>query len=375
SQLLQFLSRHEFESLAKKHHHGRKLRSMSRWSQFLALATAQLTGRCSLRDITANLRAQRHKLYHLGCGLVSRSSLARVNEKQPHALYEEVFGKLLAKCQGSAPSHSLRFKHKLYSLDASMIELTCSLFPWAKYQRRKGAIELHVGLDHDGFLPTFIHLTEGRKHEIEWARTLDLPADSVVVFDRGFNDYSWWKSLQNNGVRFVTRLKKGTPYVVEQKRSTSFKKNVVTDQVIRLTGAAAAKEGLILRSIGYRDPTTNKHFVFLTNDLESAATTIAEVYRQRWQIELFFKWIKQNLKVKTFLGRSVNAVMTQLWIAMIVYLMLAFLKFQNSCAWSLSQILRLLQLNLFERRCLLELLEDRAPPPDPLSPQIALSFA
>lgn len=375
SQLLQLLPRHEFEALAREHHQGRKLRRMTRWSQFLALATAQLTGRSSLRDIVHSFAAQARKLYHLGCGRVTRSSLSRVNEQQPASLFEAVFGRLLSRCQSVAPPHGRRFKAKLYSLDASLINLTLTLFPWADYQARKGAIKLHVGLDHDGHLPSFVHLTEGCRHEIGWARDLDLPAGSVVVFDRGFTDYKWWKSLSDKGIRFVTRLKRDARYTVVERRNVRWKDHVTSDQVIRLEGKKASSLGLVLRRIGYVDPETGKHLVFVTNDLRLAASTIADVYRQRWQIELFFKWIKQNLRIKAFLGRSPNAVLSQLWTAMIVYLLLAFWKFQLRLGWSLSQILRLLQLSLFERRPLEMLLQDRASPPEPPDPQISLALA
>ena len=375
SQLLQLLPRHEFEALAREHHQGRKLRRMTRWSQFLALATAQLTGRSSLRDIVHSFAAQARKLYHLGCGRVTRSSLSRVNEQQPASLFEAVFGRLLSRCQNVAPPHGRRFKAKLYSLDASLINLALTLFPWADYQGRKGAIKLHVGLDHDGHLPSFVHLTEGCRHEMGWARDLDLPAGSVVVFDRGFTDYKWWKSLSDKGIRFVTRLKRDARYTVIERRNVRWKDHVTSDQIIRLEGKKASSLGLVLRRIGYVDPETGKHLVFVTNDLRLAASTIADVYRQRWQIELFFKWIKQNLRIKAFLGRSPNAVLSQLWAAMIVYLLLAFWKFQLRLGWSLSQILCLLQLSLFERRALETLLDDRASPPEPPDPQIALALA
>ncbi len=348
---------------------------MSRWSQFVALAMAQLSGRTSLRDIVSNLNAQSRRLYHLGAAIVSRSSLARVNERQPAALFENVFARLLGRCQAAAPKHRFRFKRQLLSLDASLIDLTLELFPWARYQARKGAIKLHVGLDHAGHLPTFVSLTEGRRHEIHWARSLNLPAGSVLVFDRGFADYRWWKSLTDNDIRFVTRLKRGTRYTVQERRFVTWKKNVTSDQTIRLEGKKAKACGLVLRRIGFRDPETGKHLVFLTNDFELAATTIAQVYRQRWQIELFFKWIKQNLRIKSFLGRSSNAVLTQVWIAMIVYLLLAHLKFQLRLAWSLSQILRLLQLNLFARRRLDRLLQQHDSPPNPQDLQTALAFS
>ena len=376
SQLLQFVPRHEFEGLACEHHQGRKLRSISRGNQFVALATAQLTGRSSLRDIVSNLAAQSHKLYHLGAGIVSRSSLARVNEKQPASLFEAVFARLLSRCQTTAPSHPLRFKSKLYSLDSSMIELTLELFPWARYQATKGAMKLHLGLDHDGHLPAFVHVTEGGRHEIAWARSLDLPAGSMVVFDRGFLDYEWWKTLGNKGIRFVTRLKRNARYRVVESRVVTGKRNVTSDETIRFTRERTQANDLVLRRIGYRDQETGKDFVFVTNDFKSAATTIADVYRQRWQIELFFRWIKQNLKIKSFLGRSLNAVTTQIWVAMIVYLLLAYLKFQLRLTWSLSKILQLLQLNLFERRRLDELLRDPAspnPPPEDLQLRLAIS--
>ena len=341
----------------------------------MALTVAQLTGRSSLRDIVTNLRAQSHKLYHLGSLPVSRSSLARVNEKQPHSLFEAVFGRLLSRCQAAAPHHRQRFKAKLFSLDASLIDLTLSLFPWARYQAQKGAIKLHVGLDHSGHLPAFVHVSEGARQEMQWARTLKLPSGSVVVFDRGFADYKWWKSLTEQNIRFITRLKRSARYTVRERRKVTWKNHVTSDQTIVLDSRKARALSLTLRRIGFRDPTTGKHLVFVTNDFKSAASTIAEVYRQRWQIELFFKWIKQNLKVKSFLGRSLNAVLSQLWVAMIAYLLLAHLKFHLRLSWALSKILRLLHLNLLERRRLDDLLGEPPPPPNPNPDQIALAFS
>jgi len=275
--------------------------------------------------------------------------------------------------QGTPPC--LRFRAKLYSLDASLIDLTLSLFPWAGYQATKGAIKLHVGLDHDGHLPAFVEITEGRCNEIHWARTLELPAGSMVVFDRGFTDCAWGKSLSEKNIRFVTRLKRRMPYTIQERRKVTWKENVTSDQTIRLKGSKAKAYDLVLRRIGYRDPETGQHLFFLTNDFDLAATTIAKLYRERWQIELFFKWIKQNLRIKSFFGRSRNAVLTQFWIAMIAYVLLAYLKFQLSLTWSLGHILRLFQLNLFDRRSLQELLQDRASPPDLPDLPAALAFS
>jgi len=329
---------------------------MSRWSQFVALAVGQLASRTSLRDVVSNLDAQRQKLYHLGCGRVARSSLARVNAQQPATLFEELFGRLLARCRSCAPRHGFRFKNKLFSLDASMIDLSLEVFPWATYRQRKGAVKLHVGLDHDGLIPAFVALSEGNVHEIQWARTLELPKGSVAVFDRGFSDYSWFNQLNTKGIYFVTRLKRRAPYRVVQRRKVNKSTGLTSDQTIRRTGKRAKLYEAPLRRVGYRDPETGRHYVFLTNAFHLAAKTIAEIYRKRWEIELFFKWIKQNLKIKSFLGTSRNAVMTQIWVAMCVHLLLSYLKFASRLDRSLRECLSLLQLNLFERRNLLQLL-------------------
>lgn len=335
----------------------------------------QLAGRSSLRDLVANVNAQTRKLYHLGLGRLVRSTFARVNEQQPASLFEEIFHKLLDRTRQHAPKHRFRFKGNVLSLDASLIELTATLFPWATYQATKGALKLHVGLDHGGHLPTFVRITEGATHEIHWARTLDLPAGSVVVFDRGFYDYQLFNLLNQKKIRFVTRLKRDILYTVVERRAVREGTGVTSDQIIRLQGKKAQRYALVLRRVGYRDPETGKHYIFLTNALDLAASTIAELYRDRWQIELFFKWIKQNLKIKSFLGTSRNAVMSQLWVALCVYLMLAYLKFLTRAGWSLTQIVRLLQLNLFQHRSLDELLR----PPDDLAPaatpQLSLDIA
>jgi putative transposase len=325
--------------------------------------------------LVANFNAQARRLYHLGTRRLSRSTLARVNQEQPASLYQELFHKLLERTRHRAPGHRFRFKGRLISLDASLIELTASLFPWAGYQATKGAIKLHLGLDHAGHLPAFVTVTEGKKHEIHWARALELPAGSVVVFDRGFYDYKFFNRLNQNKIRFVTRLKRDILYTVLERRSVRSGSGLTSDQIIRLRGKTAESYGLVLRRVGYRDPETGKQYFFLTNALNLAASTIAEVYRDRWQIELFFKWIKQNLKVKSFLGTSSNAVLSQIWVALIAYLVVAYLKFLGQTGWSMSQILRLLHLNLFHRRSLGELLK----PPDLVAeappPQLSLEIA
>lgn len=351
SQIVRIFPRHEFQTLANKHHVGQKFRSFSRWFQFVALLTVQLTSRSSLRDVVDNLGAQASKLYHLGLKPFSRATLARCNEKQPHTLYEELFQRLLARCQSMAPRNkAFKLDGKIYLLDASLVELTLSLFPWAKYQKNKGAAKLHVGLDADGYLPAFVDLTEGREHEINHARELDLPPGSYLVFDRGYTDYTWCQDLTEDGVFFVTRLKSNAIVTPGKKRRGRKSAGVIEDREIRLGNLPET-----FRLVIYRDEETGITYQFVTNALEIPAQTVADLYKERWQIEQFFKWIKQNLRVKSFLGTSLNAVKTQLWIALCAYLVLSFLKFQSRIGASLQRVLRILQLNLFERRDLMEL--------------------
>jgi len=357
SQILKLIPRHEFEALAKQHHSGRSFRTASRWSQFVTMTLAQLSGRNSLRDIVDNLSAQAHRLYHLGSATLSRSTLSRINEDKPYTLYEALFGKLLGRCRSHAPDHPFRFKNPLYSLDASTIDLCLSVFPWADFRTTKGAIKLHVGLNHAGYLPEFVTVTQGKHHDVTVGRTLQFPKGSIVAIDKGYNDYAWYKQLTDKGIFFVTRLKTNARYRTVCRRSVSTNKGLTSDQTIEFTGSVTHKKCPVpLRRIGYRDPQTGKHYVFLTNNFKLSAKTIADVYKARWQVELFFKWIKQNLKIKSFVGTSKNAVMTQIWIALCVYLLLAFIKFQSKLTKSMQQILRLLQLNLFEKRDLMALL-------------------
>ena len=368
SQALKFVSRHEFESLANRHHSGRSFRTATRWSQFVTMAMAQLFGRISLRDIAGNMSAQAHRLYHLGSAKLTRSNLACMNENKPYSLYEALFGKLLQQCQHLTPGHRFRFKNTLYSLDASTIDLCLSVFPWAVFRTTKVVIKLHVGRNHSGYLPGFTVITEGKTTDIEIGHTLAFPTGCIVAMDRGYIDYEWFNQLSNKGVYFVTRQKSNACYKVVAHHSVQKNKELISDQAIMFTGNHVVKKCPIpLRCIVYRDQETNKQYTFLTNHFKLAVRTIADVYKARWQVELFFKWIKQNLKIKSFVGTSKNAVMTQTWIALCVYLLIAFIKFQSKIHISKQQIVRLLQLNLFEKRDLMALLRgdphiDRYPP-------------
>jgi hypothetical protein len=247
-----------------------------------------------------------------------------------------------------------------------VINLCLAAFPWAEFRQKKGAIKLHVGLDADGHLPVFMDMTKGKEHEINWARTLQLPKGSFVCIDRGFTDYRWYSDLTANAVFFVSRLKSNADVQYLLKRAGRRSAGITNDQTIRLKGVEQP-----LRLVAYTDPATGIEYRFVTNAHHLKAKEITQIYKERWQIELFFKWIKQNLKIKTFLGTTSNAVLTQVWIALCVYLMLAYLKFKAKLGSSMQQILRLLQLNLFARRDLIELFK----PPSTqttVSPQILL---
>lgn len=374
SQLLKMLPRHEFEKLANARDGRRRSDALSRWSQFVALSVGHLGGRSSLRDIEATFHTQPQQRYHLGSQGVSRSALGRANEQLDYGFYESLFTTLYERCTCHAPRHGFRFKGKLFSLDGSLIDLSMNLFPWADYNRKKAAFKLHVGLDHDGLVPAFATITSGKASEMKQARQWQFPKGSVLVFDKGYNSYAWHNSLSEQGLIWVTRIRGNALYRVIKRRPVAHDSPVTSDQVIEYTGKKAREDGLPpIRRIGFRDPATGKHYVFITNQFKWSAQTIADIYQQRWQVELFFKWIKQNLKIKAFLGISQNAVMTQVLVALCLYLLLAYLKFQSRISKSLQQILRLLQTNLFIRRPLLELLKPIQPQPPP-QPQLHLGL-
>lgn len=363
SQILKMVPRHEFEILANQHHSGRQFRKASRWSQFVTMVTMQLSARQSVRDIVSNMSAQAHRLYHLGSTVLSKTTLARINQDKPYTLYEELFGKLLCRCRELSPNHSFRFKNKLLSLDSTTIDLCLNVYPWADFRQTKAAIKLHIGFDHGGNLPSMMSITDGKKTDIEVARSLSFSKGSIVVFDRGYTDYTWYNTLDNQGVYFVSRLKSNAKYRVLERRHVNKKQGLRSDQTIEFTGPQTSKScPIALRRVTYRDPETGQRYEFLTNHFKLSAKTIADIYKQRWQIELFFKWIKQNLKIKSFIGTSKNAVLTQIWIAMCAYLILCYIKFTSKISASMQQILRLLQLNLFEKRDIECLLKGDPPP-------------
>ena len=358
SQILKLVPRLEFERLGNQHDGRRRSDALSRWSQFVALSVGQIAGRTSLRDIEATLRSKSHHRYHLGSQDVSRSALGRANEKLDYSFYASLFQALYQRCTQHAPRHGFRFKNKLFSLDGSLISLSMKVFPWADYNCKKAAFKVHVGLDHDGMIPAFAAITLGRESETSQARLWNYPKGSVLVFDKGYNSYEWHNTLTDKGLIWVTRIRGNALYRVIERRETRNNRAITSDQIIEYTGKQSHKTHLRpVRRIGYKDPETNKHYVFITNNFHWSAQTIADIYKQRWQVELFFKWIKQNLKIKSFLGTTENTVMTQVMVALCNYLLLAFLKFKSKTTISLQKIIQLLQTNLFSRRSLMALLQ------------------
>lgn len=346
-QMLKLIPRHDFAKLETEHGTGRKARSFTRWSQLVHLLSMQLTARASLRDGVASLKARIKSLYHLGVKAVARSTFADANSQRPASFFEALFASMYRRCQPLAPKHKFRFKNKLFSLDATVVSLCLSLFPWARFRRTKGGIKLHTLLDHDGYLPAFVAISPAREHEVQRARSLRLPQGSIVVEDMGYADYDRYAQLTAQKIFFVTRQKRNARYEVLERRKVNKKQGLLSDQTIRLQ---AQEVPILLRRIAYRDAATGRRYVFLTNHFKLAAKTIADIYKERWQIEIFFRFIKQNLKIKAFIGNSENAVLTQIYAALIVYLLLCYLKFMCNLSITLQNCIRILQLNLF-RTC------------------------
>lgn len=371
SQLLRLFPRAEFEQAVRQHRGERHARGFTCWGQFVAMLFCQLGRAQSLREICGGLAASEGKLRHLGLSAAPpRSTLAYANRQRPWQLYETVFEQLLAKCRSAAPGHKFRFKNKLLSLDASVIDLCASLFDWAQFQRTKGAVKLHLVLDHDGYLPRFCVITDGKTPDLAPARKMSFEPGTIVVFDRGYNDYQWFGELSERDVFFVTRMKRGAAYEVLEKRALPSRPGGVRrDEVIFFSSLAAGGSEAVFRRIEYFDAKQQRLLVFLTNHLEFAATTIAAIYKDRWQVELFFKALKQNLRVKTFVGTSANALKIQIWTALIAMLLLRYLKLQARWSWSLSNLVALLRQQLFVHRELFAWLDEPFHPPPGSEPE------
>lgn len=356
SQLLSVVNRHQFERRVRESGAEKAAKGFTCWSQFVAMMFCQLAQAKSLREISDGLACCEGKLKHLGLEEgPKRSTLSYANARRPWQLFESLFYDQLALAQSLAPKKKLRFKNKLLSLDATVIDLCLSMFNWATFRQTKGAVKLHLLLDHDGYLPVYAHLSEGNVHELRVAKSLHFPKGSVVVMDRAYVDYRQFAHWTKAGIFFVTRLKENANYWDFEDRPVPKNSNVLKDQLIRLnpiTAGAPCREDLRLVTVW--DERNQCEVRLLTNQMHFGASTIAAIYRERWQIELFFKALKQNLKIKTFVGTSANAVRIQIWTALIAILLLKILQFKSTFGWALSNLVALLRWNLFTYRNLWE---------------------
>jgi hypothetical protein len=378
SQILQLFSRTEFEQAVRQHRAERHARGFSCWSQFVAMLFCQLGRAQSLREICGGLAACEGKLKHLGVERgPKRSTLAYANEHRPWELQQTVFGQLLQKCQQAAGrNQKFRFKNKLLSLDGSVIDLCATIFDWAQFRRTKGGVKLHLLLDHDGYLPKYAVIEPAKKVEVHVARKMKFEAGTIVVFDRGYTDYKWFAELTLAGVFFVTRQRWNAAYKVMERRPVPKNRNILSDEVV-LLGQGQYRTEVPVRRIVIWDPKTERTFEFLTNQMSFAASTIAAIYRDRWQIESFFKALKQYLRVKTFVGTSANALKIQIWTALIAMLILKYLKLKATFGWSLSNLVALLRQQLFVYRDLWSWLNCPFQPPPQLEgihDQLVLQF-
>jgi hypothetical protein len=358
AELLKLCPRYEFEKATERYGGNRYVKTFTTWQQYIAVLYSQITLKDSLRDIETGLGTQSGRWYHLGLKGVHRSTLSDANTKRDYRIFEDMFYHLLARCRDLTPRHRFRFNNPLYSIDATTIDLCLSVFPWARFKRAKGAIKMHCLYDHSGALPSFLTVTDGKRHDVTEAKNAGFPLspDSIVSVDRAYIDYTWLYSLNTKRIWFVTRAKSNIDYAVTGQHQASGK-GIISDESISLAGQHTRdKYPRDLRLIRFYDEKRKKTLVFLTNNFRLAASTIARVYKSRWQIELFFKWIKQNLKIKSFLGTSRNAVMTQIWVAMCYYLLLTYIKYQTKYGYSLLQLSRIIRETLFDRKSLVDIL-------------------
>lgn len=378
-QILQIIPKTTFERLVRETKSARYAKGFSCWTQCVAMLFCQLAASKSLREVSDGMRVTCGKLNHLRIEAApAKSTLAYANAHRPAELYERLFAEMLRQCHAVRPGKKkkFRFKNPLFSLDASTIDLCLSLFPWAEFRQAKGAIKLHLALDHDGYLPTFALITEGKRHEVTVARQFSFPKGSIIVMDRGYCDYSLFHSWHQAGLYFVTRQKDNAAYEVVAEMTPPERSNVRADQLIRFTGDKARRDcPIVLRRVVVWDEKQQREIVLLTNHLRLGATTIAAIYKDRWEIELFFKALKQHLKIKTFIGTSENALKVQIWTALIALLLLKFLQFKSQCGWPLCRLVAMLRLNLFSYRNLWDFLADpfKTPPEQPPY-QLTLAF-
>lgn len=380
SQIVQQVPRTVFHQLVTKHKAEFHSKGFSCWTQLVAMLFSHIGRADSLREICNGLACCESKLIHLGVNRApKKSTLAYANEHRPAELFEDLFYTMLALFRSNQMlgrrKAVFRFKSKLLSLDSTVISLCLSLFPWAEFRKAKGGVKIHVLLDHDDYMPAWVLVTEARQHDIRQARLLDLPKGSIVAMDRGYADYSLYSSLTRQKVFFVSRLKDSALYDVVACKPVFPDSDIVSDELIVLTGVHAEKKcPHMLRRVLVWDHEHDRKIVLLTNHFSLAATTISAIYKDRWEIELFFKALKQNLKVKSFVGTSENALRIQIWTAMLSLLFLKWLHHLSRARWSFSNLVSMLRNNLFTYRDLVAWLNDPFNTPQQPPGPVQLSF-
>lgn len=380
SQLVRFFPRLVFEATVKEYEADKHSKGMNSWTQLIALLFCHLGAARSLREIVGGLAASEGKLRHLGVGRApKRSTLAYANEHRPWQLFRALFEQLVAKCaiEAKGKHRKFRFRNPLLSIDSTVIPLCIEMFDWAKYIKTKGAVKVHTVLDNRTLLPQYAVITDGKKADVQVAKKLRFEPGTILVMDRAYEDHKWWRSLTAEGVYFVSRLKDSTFYGIVEDRTLPGKPGaLIRDEVIELNSEPESDRPMRLRRIEvWVDDTHEETLVFVTNHLGLAASTIAAIYRDRWQIELFFKAIKQNLRLKTFIGTSENAVQTQIWTALIAIVLLRYLQLQSTFAWSLSNLAAMLRYQLFVHRDMWKWLNAPFDPPPESDNQLPLPLS
>lgn len=382
SQLLKQIPRTNFFRLVRKHDAEKHAKGFTCWTQLVAMLFCHLARADSLREICNGLECCLGKLHHVGIEKApNKSTLSYANANRPAELYRDLFYELLRIFRNNRMlgdgRHDFRFKNKLLTLDSTVISLCLSLFPWAEFRRAKGGVKLHVLLDNADYMPRFVHITPAARHDVNAARMLDLKPGTIVAMDRGYNDYTLFAEWTRKGVFFVTRLKENAVYEIVEERRPPQNSNILADQIIRFTGFYQKDRcPYLLRRVLVWDPEKERVIELLTNHLDFGATTISAIYKERWQIETFFRTLKQNLKIKTFVGTTENALLVQIWTALIALLLLKWMHYISKAGLSLSVLASMLRLNLFTYRDLYAWLNDpfNTPPKIPIPEQLILNF-
>lgn len=373
-QMLQLFSRLEFQNIVNHYKGDFHVRYCRCWDQMIHMLFSQFSSRDSLRETTDTMHSQYRRHYHLGVRAIPRSTLSDANTLRDYRIYQDLFFVILDRVQRVAPKYKLNLDRDFFILDSTTIDLCLKLFPWARFRKTKAAVKIHTLMQANGSLPTFLRLTDGKVHDLTVSKEITVPPGSYLAIDRAYHDFNQYKSYNDNNIRFVTLKKTNAKYRVTKRSVSDKAKGVLSDKMILFTGHYTHKKYPDpLRLIRYQDAETKRTFEFLTNDLESDAITISQIYKARWEIEIFFKTIKHNLKIKRFLGNSSNAVWTQIWIAMIAYLLVSYLKFVNQSRYSIGQLFHRIQVNLFERISIDEIIFQRTfKPPDIWTAQFCL---